>query len=449
MGTVKGLDIGRRAITTSLNAVNNAGQNIASVNSPGYSRRIIDSKVVAYGSGEAISVQQTHRVRDKFIDQSIRTENQSLGKWDMQSILYRQVEDVFLEPSEHGLNDALSGFWNSWEDLASNPYESAPRSVVVQQGIVVAQSINQLDSQLTELRRTSDNYIGDRIIKVNDLADRIGELNVRIVATEASGKEASDARDNRDLLIDEMSRMVNTHVIEREGGSIAVFVGGRTIVDDATVVHLEAKRVASGNMMVSELVWEDDATSANINNGEIAGLMQMRDEIITGVMAKMDQLAATLITEVNAIHRTGYGSNGATNIDFFTGTSASDMAVNDEIVGNMANVAASENDEPGSNGVARAMAELANANVAPGAITIGAFYSSTVNLLGTRAQSANMMRDNSEMLVAGLKEQRESVSGISLDEETANLIRFQRAYESAAHYISVVDELLASLIEIV
>ena len=522
MGSVKGLDIGKRAMTASMTAIKNAGQNIANVNMPGYSRRVIDTSSVSYGGEDAVTVLRTLRVRDTFTDHHIRVESQSLGKWEMQSRFYGQMEGIFLEPSEHGLNNTISEFWNSWEDLASVPFDSAPRSVIVQQGIVLAQSISQIDSQFMDLRRAADGYVENRVTKVNDLADKIADLNIRVVAAEASGQEASDARDNRDLLVDEMSKMVNTTVIEREGGAISVLIGGRAIVDDATVSHLGTLRTLSDEMRVSNVVWESDEAAASITNGEIAGLIKMRDEAIPGAMAEMDQMAITLIDEVNTIHASGYGSNGSTNIDFFTGTNASDIAVNDVIINDIANVAASGNTEPGSNSIARAIANLATSNSAgsllfgvglayqvdldtdsisaglrqefvdagatlspanvtvsivdadnrwlisdpdsdkryyvrkedgvlniyPASITIGSFYSNTVNAVGARAQSASMMRENSEILHAGLEEQRESMSGVSLDEEAADLIRFQHAYESAAQYISVISELMDTLIQI-
>ncbi len=523
MGSVKGLDIGMRAMTASMTAIKTAGQNIANVNVPGYSRRVIDTKSVSYGGEDAVTVLQIRRIRDRFTDHHIRMESQSLGKWEMQSLFYGQMEGIFLEPSEHGLNNTISEFWNSWEDLASVPFDSAPRSVVVQQGIVLAQSINQLDSQFIDLRRTADGYVKDRVSKVNDLADMIADLNVRIIATEASDLEASDARDSRDLLVDEMSKMVNTTIIEREGGAISVLIGGRAIVDDATVAHLGTVLTVSDDMRVSNVVWESDGAAASITGGEIAGLIKMRDEAIPGVTAEMDIMAITLIDEVNTIHASGFGSNDATGLDFFTGTSASDIAVNNVIVNDIANVAAAGNiEEPGGNSIARAIADLATSNSAgsllfgvglgyqvdldtdtispglrqefvdagatlspanvtvsiieadnrwliddpdsnkryyvrkedgvlniyPASISIGSFYSNSVNSLGAHAQSASMMRENSEILLIGLEEQRESMSGVSLDEEAANLIKFQHAYESAAQYISVISELMDTLMQI-
>lgn len=522
MGSVKGLDIGMRAMTASMTAIKTAGQNIANVNVPGYSRRVIDTSSVSYSGEDAVTVLQTRRMRDRFTDLHIRAESQSLGKWEMQSLFYGQMEGIFLEPSEYGLNNTLSEFWNSWDDLASVPFGIAPRSVIVQQGIVLAQSINQIDSQFMALRRTVNEYVKDRVTKVNDLADRIADLNVRIIATEASGQEASDARDNRDLLVDEMSKIVNTTIIERESGAISVLIGGRAVVDDATVAHLGTVLTPSDDMRVSNVVWESDGATASITSGEIAGLIKMRDEAIPEVTAEMDQMAITLIDEINTIHAAGFGSNGATNIDFFTGASASDIAVNNVIVNDITNVAASGNTEPGGNSIARAIANLATSNSAgsllvgvglgyqvdldtdtisaglrqefvdagstlspanvtvsvvdadnrwliddpdsnkryyvrkedgelniyPASITIGSFYSNSVNRLGARAQSASMMRENSETLLIGLNEQRESISGVSLDEEAANLIKFQHAYESAAQYISVINELMDILIQI-
>ena len=448
MGIVKGLDIGKRAIMAQTEAIKVAGQNISNVNVPGYSRRKIELRSMIYSDEDRISALSARRVRDEFIDYHIRVRNHALGDWDMRSQLYHQIEGVFLEPSEHGFNNALANFWNSWEDLANNPENMAPRSVVAQHGVVVAKSINDLDSQLRDLRQVSNSYIENRVAQINNITVRIADINGRIVSMEASGEEASEIRDSRDLLIEQMSRLVNTSSVERETGSITLFIGGQTIVDDEQVIELGIKKLPNDGMMVSHVVWSDDENSVNINGGELAGLISIRDDIIPGILNEIDQLASTLIGEVNAIHSGGFGSEGSTGVDFFTGTDASDISVSDVILGDVKTVAASESGEPGGNGVALDIAALANENIAPGNMNLGIYYSNICATLGTQSQSASMMRENSEMLLDQLEERRESVSGVSLDEEAADLIKFQHAYEAAAHYLSVVDELIGTLLNI-
>ncbi len=449
MSIIKGLYIGKSAILAQMEAINTTGQNIANVNTPGYSRQRLEVKSMVYGDEDGLYILRACRIRDSFIDQRIWTENSSLGNWRMQTLMYGQVESVFLEPSEHDLNNALAEFWNSWEELATNPENMASRSTVVQSGMAVAQHINGLDSQLKSLREVADGYIEDRVSQINDIACRIADINAKLVAMEASGEEASEVRDSRDLLIDQMSELVDVTVLERENGQISLLIGGRAIVDGPEFTAIETQQSSNGGMMVSNIVWSNDGTSVRISGGELAGLLVMRDEVIPETLAGVDQLASTLINAVNAIHATGYGLDGSTGIDFFTGTGAFDIECNSEIVEDVRKVAASQNGEAGDNSIALAIAALANQDIAPNNTDIGTFYSDIVNTLGAQSRSASVMEESAGMFVTHIKEQRESISGVSLDEEAANLINFQRAYEAAAEYISVIDELIGTLIDMV
>ncbi len=449
MSIIKGLYIGKRAILSQMEAINTTGQNIANVNTPGYSRQRLEVKSMVYGDEDGLYILRACRIRDRFIDQRIWAENSSLGNWRMQTLMYGQVESVFLEPSEYDLNNALAEFWNSWEELATNPENMASRSTVVQSGMAVAQHINSLDSQLKSLREVADGYVEDRVAQINDIASRIADINTKLVAMEASGEEASEVRDSRDLLIDQMSELVDVTVLERENGQISLLIGGRAIVDGPEFTAIETQQSSNGGMMVSDIVWSNDGTSVRISGGELAGLLVMRDEVIPGILAGVDQLASTLINAVNAIHATGYGLDGSTGLDFFTGTGAFDIECNSEIVEDVRKVAASQNGEAGDNSIALAIAALANQNIAPNNTDLGTFYSDIVNTLGAQSRSASVMEESAGMFATHIKEQRESISGVSLDEEAANLINFQRAYEAAAEYISVIDGLIGTLIDMV
>ena len=443
------LDVGKRAMMTHMNAIGVTGQNITNVNTQGYSRQKLELRTTSYGGGLNINTIRSYRARDKFIDKHIRSESEMLGNWDMRAQLYGQVEDTFLEPSEYGLNAKIAQFWNAWADVANDPQSAAPRSVVVQRGNILAESFNRLHSQLLGLRDFADDYIEDRVIQINNIGVQIARTNTEIVAVEASDNEASEIRDNRDMLLEKLSRLVNTSVIERETGSIAVMIGGRTLVDDNVVFAMITVPDTSddGLAQISNVVWEHDSSSVQISGGELAGLMAIRDVIIPKVQEDLGDVASTLIQAVNDIHTGGYDANGDAGLEFFTRTDISNMAVNTEIMGDINKVAASASGEPGDNDTAHDLADLADEAVAPGGRTIGAFYSSFLEKLGAESHTATMMKENAEMLLGHLEERRESVSGVSLDEETADLIRSQRAFQAATQYMSVIDELMQSLIE--
>ena len=237
--------------------------------------------------------------------------------------------------------------------------------------------------------------------------------------------------------------------MERDTGSVSVLVSGRTLVADAKVFALATDRVTNNGMTISNVVWEEDNFAARVSGGELAGLLTVRDETITGLRQDLSTVASTLMDEVNSMHSAGYDMDGSAGLDFFTGAGPADMAVNVLIAGDARRVAASETGEPGDNAVAMKIADAVDNAVAPNTMTIGAFYSNMLERLGTKSQDATMMQANSETLLNYLEDQKEAISGVSLDEESADLIRFQNAYLSAAHYLSVVNDMMESLMEII
>jgi len=447
MSIIKGLNIGRNALMTHTESMKIIGQNISNVNVPGNSRQRLELENTFYSGDDSIQVLTARRIRDTFIDQRIRSENQALGNWEMQAIFYSTIEETFLEPSENDLNNTMAEFWNNWEDLANYPENLSARSMIVQSGELLATTLNHIDSQLRDVRSMADDYIRDRVTQINDMASRIADINSRIVSIEASGEEASKIRDSRDMLIQQMSKIVSLKSVENENGQVTLSIGGRAIVDGKEFMPLEIQQHPDDGMLISDIVWSNDKSDVKIKGGEIEGLKIIRDEAIPDILTNLDRLASDIIGAVNDIHKTGFGLDGSTGLSFFTGISASDIGVNSEIADDVNKVAASGSSEAGDNTIALAIAELADKKIAPGETDIGTFYSNIINTVGNQSRNASIMQDNSSMFVKYMEEQRESVSGVSLDEEMANMIESQRAYESAAKYISVLDELIGVLMD--
>ncbi|HGJ64916.1 TPA: flagellar hook-associated protein FlgK, partial [bacterium] len=330
MSLVGSLDIGKRAMMVQTQALKVIGDNISNVSTPGYSRKRLELKNTIHSQGNNISLLEVRRIRDQFIDKHIRKENQSLGSWEMKSQLYGQIESVFLEPSESGLKSLLGEFWNSWEDLANNPENITSRGMVVQRANALSQNLNRIDYQLNETRKTADSYIAERLEQLNDKAKQIAYLNSQIQFIEASGQEASSLRDHRDQLIDQVSKLIYIKTIERDNGSVTMYIGGRAIVEDAKFNPLKTFKTSIDGMIVNNLKWADDDGKVDIEGGEIAGLMEIRDETIPDFLNKINRLAKTIINSVNELHKTGYGLDGSTGLNFFEGTNAKNIKVNND-----------------------------------------------------------------------------------------------------------------------
>lgn len=522
MSIIGGLDLGKRALMAQAQAIKVNGQNITNANTPGYSRQRIEVKNSIHTRDESINILESRRIRDKFIDKSLRNEYQSLGNWDMKTQLLTRIEDIFNEPSDSSINRILGEFWNSWEDLSNYPEGNTQRAMVVQRGVALAQAINRVNSNLDVIEKNVDGYINDRISQINTLASQIAHLNSKIVFSEAGDQEASGMRDNRDLLIDKLSKMVNITVSDRGNSSLAIYVGGTVLVDDATYNTMIID--GSSNSKNVRILWSSSKAVADINNGELSGLLDLRNDIIPELRKQINQFASTLTSEVNRLHEAGYGLDRTTGVKFFSeiemfrmtldleddlnsGTVTSDLreefqnkgislsnstniyadeddrwrvvndgivytvrkesdqlkvytgtaekiAVNNDLLNNFRLVAAADDTDengnpevpqPGDNGTARKIAALADETLTPIGTSLGKHYSNMVNALASKSQHANVMRESSDLLVTDLEEQRESVSGVSLDEEIADLIKLQKIYEAASQYMSIINNMLSVL----
>ncbi len=432
--------------------------NIANANTPGYSRQVADMAATppytlpsfmrdpsAGQMGTGVAVTDIRRSRNSLIDYQIRTETQTQGQWEKMRDALKQVEVVFNEPSSSGINSLLSKFWQAWQDLSNNPQDAGARSALVEQADSLAVAFNRNYSLLNDIQQDADRQIRVGVDYVNDLADRIASLNVQIAQVEILGQRANDLRDQRDLLLDELSQKVKITYSETPEGAMNVFIGSRVLVARSRAEKLAVNTNASG---FADIVWADDGSIASVTNGELYGLSQARDVELPRFMGDLQTLAGQLITSVNALHRTGYGLDNSTNMDFFGGTGASDIAINPLLKANPRQVAAAGSlNSPGDNSIALAIAGLQRALTMNGGTSdFGKFLSSTVSRLGVDSQRASMMASNQKLLVDHLTRQKESLTGVSLDEETTHLIEYQRAYQAASRVVTTVDEMLDKLI---
>ncbi len=451
-----GLDIAYRALQAEQQAIDVVNHNIANANTPGYSRQVANMATTQPAAvisltgeigqmGTGVRVTHIERQRSSFTDLQIRDENYSLGQWEKTRDALQQVEVVFNEPSDAGLNSLMSRFWQSWQDLTNSPQDAGARRALVEQADSLAVSVNRVYSQLTSIQNDTDNQIKLKTDSVNQIAQQVASLNVKISQAEQMGLRANDLRDQRDLLIDDLSRVVRLSYYETADGAVNIFLGSHTLVVKDRVDALANGIDVNGFATVT---WDSDGSPVSITDGELYGLQQARDVDVPAVMNDLDALASGLITRINALHTAGFGLDNTTNLNFFNGTGASTIAVNPTLKSNPEKVAtASAANSIGDNSVALGISGLQTTLTMSGnTSTFGQFFASMMSRLGVDSQRADMMANNQKLLVDHLKRQRETLSGVSLDEETTKLIEYQRAYEAAARVINVVDEMLDLLI---
>lgn len=450
-----GLEIGRRALLSAQYALNTSGHNIANVSTPGFTRQQammvstlpFESNKMQFGTG--VKVDSVRRIRSYFLDEQFRQETQRMGRWQALSYSWDQVERIFMEPSDNGFGSILEDFWNSWQDLSISPDSMAARAAVKEQASLLINGFHQINNQLTDLQKSLDDDIQSSITYINEIADQLAALNQTIQTAELSGHQANDLRDRRDLLVDELSDYINVETVEQPNGNYTVFIGSMAFVDGVTVSKLELVVKNTGSTVVHDVQFADSPINPEIVNGKLAGYIETRDEIIPERLAEFDQLALSLVEKLNELHKEGYSINGDTNINFFDPdiTGAADIKLNDLILADEGYIAASLNGEAGDNSNALRIASLRHDHVmANGTATINDFYNSLVGIIGIRTNEASNMAENQTALVFHIENSKQSIEGVSLDEEMVNLIKYEHAYEAAARVITAMDEALSTII---
>ena len=461
MGIYSTLIIGRDAVVANQMAIELTGHNIANVNTPGYSRQRpiiqakapIDTGVGQMGTG--VDVSGIERIYDIFLGGQINSAAQDLGRWEAQKNSLERVELFFDESSGFGLNNAMSAYWGSWQDLANNPNLPAARQIVVGEGENLANTFNTIYSGLVEVQNDLDASISVAVGQINGIATQLHDLNQKIVRIESSGDNANDFRDNRDQLIKELSELIDITSTESSDGRITVMLGdGNYLVDAAGANTLYATDTDGDTFL--DISWSDPSATninANISGGNIRGWLETRDVIINDYLTSLETLATTIRDQVNAVHFTGRALDNSQN-NFFvpTGTlAAGTFAVNPDLVADSSLVAAGDTSDPGDNRTAIDIAGLQNATFLIGGDTqtFDDYYSMLVSNVGIDVRDASRNYDYQYSVASQLENYRESISGVSLDEEMVNLIRFEQAYNAAAKLITTVDEMLDTLIAMV
>ena len=458
------LSIARRALSAQQSALNVTGHNIANANTPGFSRQRVDMETslpldLSPGQvGTGVQITGIRRIRDQWIDAQFRAENGSFGRWEYAEQVFRQIEDLFGEPGETGLNEMLGKFWNTWEDLANTPESSSARVAVQQRGITLTHAFNRLDARLRTLQEDLNTSIEAKGTQINAIAKQIAELNVRIVSVSAQGDHANDAQDERDRLIDTLSKLVNITTGEHADGTITIAIGGRVLVGRDVAAELTTTIRSSGQGGLRDVVWKSDEadpsrmTSVRITNGELGGILDVRDSKIPDYLDQLNTLASHLTQEINTLHRSGYGIEGGTGMNFFEEnvSGAGDMALSPDILNDPGQIAASSDGSPGDNSNALAIAELRHRlTMNGGTTTFGDHYSSLIATIGVQSQEAQLMRGNRQLLTEQLENERRSVSGVSLDEEMTDLIKYQHAYAAAARLVTTMNDLMQTILDMI
>ena len=467
MSGVSGLlNIAKSAILAQQAGMNVVSHNIANANTEGYSKQELTLgsrpgiKNSAYSIGQGVDAMEVRQRQAAFIDKRIQSELTNLGKWETSRRVLEQVETIFTGVGESDLNVAMNNFFNAWEDVSSNPESLEFRGQVVQQGKALTDKFHEMAEGFTEIRDNLNAEVDGAITNINRTFRKIWDLNRTIEEAESTGNTANDLRDQRNLLLKEVSTLINVEVQTTNQGGIQISSGGTMLLDRSNLVELTTQTVSEGGLSTTRVYAGNK--ELNVQGGELGGLLQVRDSTLTDYQSKLDTLANAMVTNINREHEKGFGLDGSTGQEFFTSTriSASDIELSTTILENQDKIAtaAGEHDwvndihtsnGPGDNSIARQIAGLRNIKIlSDRTSTFESYYNTMYSEVGFDTIDAKQNQENHQLLTDQLKNYRDSAVGVSIDEEMADIMKFQHSYVAAAQLISVANQMMDTLVNL-
>ena len=456
MSTLFGsLSIALRALLAQQGALNTTSNNIANVNTRGFSRQravLREEPPVLYGSllfGAGVGIEKVESIRDRVLELRIYQETQQDGKLEAFLGAMRQVESLFNEAQGGGLQGVLSKFFDSLLALSANPSDLPLRQAVLTGAQNLTDAFNRTANNLAALQNNLNQSVVQIVDEINRLTVEIADLNRRVSTLEGASQEPGAFADRRNLLIRQLSRLVDVAVIDAGGGSLTITTSAGTalVVGDTSVPLSTQVDSTTGFQHIS--VQGTDITTKLVG-GRIGGFLELRDQTIPSVLADLDNLAASLANNFNSQHRAGFDLSGAPGVDFFVpppGSGVGAAATFAVALTDPAQLAASSDGAPGSNSNLTALVALRDQAIVAGQQPIE-FYAGLVSRIGNDIATALAEQEAESLVLRQLENQRLAISGVSLDEEAVNLLRFQRAFEAAARVVAVVDELTQTAINL-
>jgi flagellar hook-associated protein 1 FlgK len=498
--TFHSLETSKRSLITQQVALNTLSHNISNANTEGYTRQkvtmVATRPIEAYGMskstapgqlGTGVEYTSITRIRDAFLDEQYRNQSDISGSTEIQADTLSKLESFVNEPSNTSIRTVLSQFWSAWSDLSKDPENVTAREILIERTQALTDTFNGLSGQLADLDSDINSTINTTAATANSITSSIAALNDQIKKIEMLGDHANDLRDQRDLLTDQLSKLVNIKVTETNDG-YSITMGGTPLVEGGQSTELTAASLenayASGTLTggkihgmfvsldnVEEFVKQLDTLANTIANGEFevtipAGSVLPGTTVPTAAEQKM------IVKGINGLHKLGYtlsdpptaGGDIFTIKDGATTITAASIQLNKDIATNSNNIASSMRTTTingvttviaGNNSMALLMSQLSDTKfsfdeTASGgtvkSATIGDFYSAVVGALGVKSQAATRENANAEAQLAQVDGSRMSISGVSLDEEMSDMIKYQYAYTASARFMTAFDEMLDKLI---
>jgi flagellar hook-associated protein 1 FlgK len=465
-GLLNTLEIASSSLLASRAGIETAGVNISNVNNPGYARQrvIIEPRRDPTGAGAGVEVVGVKSLRDSILDEQLVRESSNKAYLENfqrtlqigQVLLGQQIDRQSATPEadsaarnlggQMAIASGLSEFYNALQAVSVSPTSIPDRQVLMLKAGQLTDKFNSVEDRFTTLRSDLNMDLTARIKQANQLIDLTSRAAMDNAMLSSNG--GGLAKDTLQMRLEELGAYSSIKNQFNDLNQITVSINDVVVIQDNQVVgKFEGAEDADGGLQVSVRNSDSDKTAQLNGQGSIQGLVDARDTVLQDLRQKINLMATTLIEGVNSVHKLGVSLDGSTNLDFFTGTDASTIAVNKDLIADTRKIQLSADTDEGDNTVAANLLKWLDASQEGlGKMTVTQHYNEAVATYGQELANTNNRLADQEVISHTLKQQRAGVSGVSLDEEMSSLIQFQRAYQASAKLISTVNELFQTIL---
>jgi len=443
------MSIASGALAADQGAMDATTNNVANANTPGYSRLrpvLAENDPIVVGSvtyGQGVALQKLESLRDPILQLRIDEETQQQGQLNTFVSAMQQAQVQFTT-STGDIGTQISNFFSSVNQLATDPTNLSLRQGILTAAGNLAGAFNNTANSLSQQKASLDLNVTQDVQQVNQLTGQIAQLNSQISELQGVNQDASALVDQRDVLMGQLSTLIDVSTIQSDNGLTLTTANGAALV----VGNQSFDLTTQTNAGVQDIYAQGTDITSQLTSGQLAGLVQVRDQTIPGLLSNLDTLASGLANAMNNANQSGFDLNGKAGGDLFVAPSVSGQGY----AGNMAVaitdpslIAASSDGTPGSNGNVAVLAAVQNQDVASGQ-TPTDYYSNIVADVGNDVSNGSAELSSSQSILNQLQDQLNSISGVSLDEEASNMVQYQRAYDAAANIVTTINDMLYTVI---
>src|SRR5256885_11755440 len=438
-----------------LRGLSATSNNIANVNTPGYSRQRPDLEetppiqIGGLNFGTGVELKQVVSLRDSILDLRVNQETQQQGRLEGFLGSAQQIQSFFNETTGTGLQGNLTAFFNSLSQLSTSPSDLNVRQSVLTAAQNLSTSFNQAATNLSRLQTSVNLNVTQSVSQINTLTAQIATANAQVSAAQSANRNPGPFVDQRQQLLNQLSNLVDISEINAGNGNLTITTSnGAPLVVGGQSFQLSTQTNASTGLQ--DIISQGASITSQITGGQLAGQLQIRDQEIPAIQNSLDTLAFNLSSAVNTQHKLGFDLNGNAGGNLFTPLASATGAASQIAVAitNPSLVAASDDSTPGNNANANALLGLQNQAIASGQNPLN-FYGNLVFKIGNDVSTAQAGQTAGSQVLSQLQNLQGGVSNVDLNEESANLIRFQNAYQASARVVSVINSLLDATINMV